>query len=32
MITFPSVGGECISLLTPVALLPRLHPHICWLR
>jgi len=32
MITFPSVGGESISLLTPVALLPRLHLHIYWRR
>lgn len=28
MLTFPSVGGECISLLTPVAKLPRLTAHI----
>jgi hypothetical protein len=28
MLTFPSVGGKCISLLTPVAKLPRLSVHI----
>ena len=28
MLTFPSVGGKCISLLTPVAKLPRQNAHI----